>query len=197
MPERTGSLRSVTLVEFSSICSRDIQFPMLGRRALLALLVFLCTRTGFAQYGAAPNGYYPSGYGGDIFTGIVSAVDEMTGQITISFHTKKKTETFVGHLQKSCDVPSKDGTAMTALDLPIGTGVSVFFVTSVRKEGDTVVKENSIIGIMFHSWDGHPVAQPSKKIIPVPLRQSLIIGAVLDHLAPPVSNPLDTRSAST
>ena len=137
---------------------------MRGRRALLTSMVFLCTGIGFAQYGTAPNGYYPSGYGGDIFTGSVSAVDEATGQITVSFHTKKKTETFVGHLQKSCDVPSKDGNPMTALDLPIGTDVSVFFVTSVRKEGNTAVKDNLIIGIMFHSWDGHPVAQPSKKM---------------------------------
>ena len=137
---------------------------MLGVRTLPLVLILLCTHIAFGQYGTAPNGYYPSGYNGEVFTGRVSAIDQTTGQITISFDGKKKTETFVGHFQKSCDVPSKDGNPMTALDLPIGTDVTVFFETNVHKDGSTPVKENLIIGIMFHSWDGHPVGQASKKM---------------------------------
>ncbi len=147
--------------------SRDI-FPVLGpchpmRTFFLLLVTLLCTYVAFGQYGRAPNGYYPPAYTGDSFSGKVTAVDEASGQITISFEEKKKAETFVGRLQEPCAVPSKDGKPMTALDLPIGTYVTVFFETSVRKNGNTSVKENSIIGVMFHSWDGHPVKQTAKK----------------------------------
>lgn len=130
----------------------------------LLLVLLLCNSVAFGQYGIAPNGYYPSSYNGDIFSGKVTAVDEASGQITISFEKAKKTETFVGRLQQPCAVPSKDGKPMTAMDLPIGTDITAFFETDVRKDGNASVKENSIIGIMFHSWDGHPVKQPSKKM---------------------------------
>jgi hypothetical protein len=129
---------------------------------LLALL--LCESTSFGQYGIAPNGYYPSNYNGDIYSGKVTSVDEASGQITVSSEKKPPPEIFVGRLQEPCAVPSKDGNPMSAADLPIGTDVTVFFETKVRKDGDTSVKENSIVGIMFHSWDGHPVRQASKKM---------------------------------
>jgi hypothetical protein len=133
------------------------------RTFFLLLVTLLCASVSFGQYGIAPNGYYPSAYTGNTFSGKVTAVDEATEQVTISFEEKKKTETFVGRLQEPCAVPSKDGKPMTAPDLPIGTYVTVFFETNVRKNGNTSVKENSIIGIMFHSWDGHPVKQTAKK----------------------------------
>jgi hypothetical protein len=113
--------------------------------------------------GTAPNGYYPPAYGGNIFSE-VTAVDEASEQITISSGEKKKIETFLGRLQAPCAVQSKDGKPMTALDLPIGTDVTVFFDKTVHTDGNTSVKENSIIGIMFHSWNGHPIKQTAKKM---------------------------------
>jgi len=130
---------------------------------LLVLLLLSFEPIAFCQYGIAPNGYYPPHYDGNIFSGRVTAVDEASGNITISFEKDKKVETFVGHLQQGCAVPSKDGTPMTALDLPIGTDITAYFET-VSKDGNPVEKENLIIGIMFHSWNGHPVRQQSKKM---------------------------------
>ena len=130
----------------------------------LLLVLLLCDSVAFGQHGTAPNGYYPSNYNGETFSGIVTAVDGASGQITISFENPKKTETFVGRLQEPCAVPSKDGKPMTALDLPIGTDVTAFFEANARKGGNPPAKENLIIGVMFHSWNGHPVKQPSKKM---------------------------------
>jgi len=130
--------------------------------SLLIALVFASGALG--QYGRAPNGYYPSAYSGDIFSGRVSAADEASGLITVSSKEKKKTDVFVGRLQEPCAVPSKDGKPMTASDLPIGTDVTVFFEKNMLKDGSSSTRENLIIGIMFHSWDGHPVRQTAKKM---------------------------------
>ena len=150
------------------VTARDI-FAVLGARRpmrtfLSFLVTLLCASVAFGQYGRAPNGYYPPAYTGDSFSGKVTAVDEASEQITVSFEDKKKSETFVGRLQEPCAVPSKDGKPMTALDLPIDTYVTVFFEANVRKNGNTSVKENSIIGIMFHSWAGHPIKQTARKM---------------------------------
>ena len=134
------------------------------RKYTLLSITFLCASCALGQYGEAPSGYYPSAYGGDIFSGKVTAVDEASGQITISFKEKKKAEVFVARLQEPCAVPSKDGKPMSALDLPIGTDVTVFFEKNVKRDENSSTKANLIIGIMFHSWDGHPVRQTAKKM---------------------------------
>ncbi len=53
---------------------------------------------------------------------------------------------------------------MTALDIPIGTDMTAYFQPNARKDAGNSVTENLIVGIMFHSWDGHPVKQQSKKM---------------------------------
>lgn len=131
---------------------------------LLPLFTLLCSSVAFGQYGTAPNGYYPPDYDGNIFSGRVIAVDEASEQITISFEKANNSQTFVGRLQAPCAVPSKDGKRMTALDVPIGTDVTAFFETIVRNDGNFPAKENLIIGLMFHSWDRHPVKQTSQKM---------------------------------
>lgn len=137
---------------------------MMRGLAFLLPILLLLDAVAFGQYGTAPNGYYPSRYNGEIISGRVTAVDEVAEQITISFEKAKKTETFVGRLDAPCAVPSKDGKPMTALDLPVGTDVTAFFVTSVPEDKNSSEKENSIIGIMFHSWNGRPVKPQSKKM---------------------------------
>lgn len=129
---------------------------------LLLITLVAVEAASFAQYGTAPNGFYTSPYDGQTFTGKVIAVDQSSEAITISYENGKKNETFVGRLKQACTVASTDGKGMTALDLPIGTDVTVYFQPTPRKEGSTSVKENLIIGIMFHSWEGHPV-KPAKK----------------------------------
>lgn len=118
----------------------------------------VCSVSIFGQSGRATNGYYPPNYNGDTFSGKVTAVNEKTEEITISFEQGGKSERFVGLLQRPCAVPSKDGQGMSALDLPVGSDITAFFIASGQE------KPNSIIGIMFHSWNGHPVKPAARKM---------------------------------
>ncbi len=127
------------------------------------LAIMLTCGIALAQYGRAPNGYYPSPFSGDIFSGRVTAIDESTGDITIAAGGSRP-EMFVGRLRAGCAVPSKDGKLMTAPDIPIGTDITAFFQPNARKGAGLSGKDNSIIGIMFHSWNGHPVKQQAKKM---------------------------------
>ena len=143
--------------------------PFSGRNQIrtysFLIITLLWISYALGQYGEAPNGYYPSAYDGDIFSGKVTAVNETSGQITVSFKEGKKAQIiFVGRLEQPCAVPSQDGKGMTALDLPIGTDVTVFFKKNAKRDANSSTKENLIIGIMFHSWDGHPVRQTAKKM---------------------------------
>ena len=126
---------------------------------LLLITLVAVDAAAFAQYGTAPNGF-PLLTTGDLYW--QSDRCRSGTNVTISYENKKKNETFVGRLKQPCTVTSTDGTGMTALDLPVGTDLTVYFQPTPRKEGNTSGKENLIIGIMFHSWEGHPV-KPAKK----------------------------------
>jgi len=49
-----------------------------------------------AQKGTAPSGNYPPGYPGDMWTGVITAIDEKTRQITITHVRDGQTESFTG-----------------------------------------------------------------------------------------------------
>jgi hypothetical protein len=67
--------------------------------AVLTLLIVLDVST-FAQYGTAPNNYYPDKYNGSTFTGVVT---EVAGdEITLTYTKDNKTETFKGRFEVAC-----------------------------------------------------------------------------------------------
>jgi len=130
--------------------------------AIVLTLAFLVPAA-LAQYGNAPNNYYPATYSGAIFTGTVSANKD--DQVTLTFNNQGKVETFAGRLEKSCSVSSKSGRGMTAADFPPGTQVTAFFNKETKKnsEGEKA-KENVIIAVTFDSWNGQKVTEDKKKI---------------------------------
>jgi len=71
---------------------------------LLATITFLPIIVS-AQYGTAPNNYYPHNYGGSIFTGVVTETGD--NQITLTFTKGSKTDTFTGLFEnrvfRSCE----------------------------------------------------------------------------------------------
>jgi|SRR5690348_11247087 hypothetical protein len=87
-------------------------------------LLFLSVN-GFAQYGTAPNNYYPDSYSGSIFTGTVTEAGDQ--QITLTFSKGNKTDTFSGTFETNCSVPSADGRPLTASAFPKGTVLTAFF----------------------------------------------------------------------
>ncbi|HXE89598.1 MAG TPA: hypothetical protein VNK82_01400 [Terriglobales bacterium] len=130
------------------------------RTGLLSLALLALSVRVPAQYGTAPSGYYPTSYGGSIFTGKVVSGDA-NQNLTLTYTKGSKTETFVGRLVKGCNVPTTDGSKrlMNATDVSVGSLVTVFFQTVSRKENGKKVKENQIIAISFSEVDGKKIPE--------------------------------------
>jgi hypothetical protein len=131
---------------------------------IFALIVFSsipCT-TASAQYGSAPNNYYPDNYSGSTFTGEVTATSG--DQITLIYKKKDKTDTFIGRFETNCSVPSKDHHAMVASDIPAGTVLTAFYDRESKKVNGQKEKENVIIAIAFDVWQGQKVNDDKKLI---------------------------------
>ena len=135
------------------------------RTGLLSVtLLALCVRVP-AQYGSAPNGYYPPTYSGSTFTGkfVKGDADQ---NLTLIYSKGSKSETFVGRLAAGCGVPTQGGSKrlMNATDLPEGSVVTAFFQKVTRKEGDKKIKENQIIAISFAEVGGQKISDEERRI---------------------------------
>ena len=115
-----------------------------------------------AQYGTAPNNYYPDSYSGSIFTGIVTETG--ANHITLTFTKGNKTETFTGVFETGCSVPARDGRPMMPIDIPTGTVMTTFYNAETKKVDGKKIKQNLIIAIAFEVWQGQK-ARDDKKMI--------------------------------
>jgi len=104
--------------------------------AILAALTILSSAA-FGQHGTAESGYFPIGYNGDIWTGVIAATNEATREITLSYTKGQKTETFVGVLEDGYKVKMKDGSLheLRLSEIQLGTRVTVYYMQAERKEG--------------------------------------------------------------
>jgi hypothetical protein len=104
-----------------------------------------------AQHGTAEPGYFPFGYNGDTWTGQVSAVDDSTREITLSYTDSKhhKTETFVAELPPGYKSHPKDQEPhdLKPSEIPIGTLVKIYYSVKTRKVGGVKTKYNEIVRI--------------------------------------------------
>jgi hypothetical protein len=66
--------------------------------AFLTILTFLPVGLS-AQYGTAPNNYYPENYNGSIFKGVVT--DTADNHVTLTFTNGSKTESFTALRESS------------------------------------------------------------------------------------------------
>jgi hypothetical protein len=133
---------------------------------ITAVMVVAGASLAFAQYGSAPNGYYPQGFNGDTFTGIVTATDDSTQTVTMEYAKGKKKETFTGRFNQPCTVPTNDGHQMIASDLPVGTDLTVYYERKTKKVNGNKEHENVIIGLTFNSLQGQAIPKSSKAMYP-------------------------------
>lgn len=120
-------------------------------KTLVAFVGFLLVAgTASAQHGTAPNGYYPAGYHGDTWTGVVSSVNESEGEFTLTYTKGNKTETFVGVPEDGYLVAPKNGPVrpLKLSDLPMGKTITVFFIPGTKKVGGKKVTFNSVFNII-------------------------------------------------
>ena len=105
-----------------------------------------------AQHGNAGNGYYPPGYSGDTWTGVVSTTDDTTRAVTLTYSSKKKTETFTGVLQQGCcKVKMSDGTVqeLRPSELSSGRRVMVYYISKTTKADGKKTTVNEIFKVDF------------------------------------------------
>lgn len=114
--------------------------------------LFLGTVEGKAQHGTAGNGYFPPGYEGDTWTGVVTTTDDTTRAVTLTYSSKKKTETFTGVLKEGCcKVKMSDGTEqeLKPSQLSPGRGIMVYYIAKTTKTGGKKMTVNEIFKVDF------------------------------------------------
>ena len=130
---------------------REMQKAVIIALGLMAVL-FLKTVEGKAQHGTAGNGYFPPGYEGDTWTGAVSTTDDTTRTVTLTYSSKKKTETFTGVLQEGCcKVKMSDGTVqeLRPSQLSLGRRVMVYYIPKTKKAEGKKTTVNEIFKLDF------------------------------------------------
>jgi hypothetical protein len=131
---------------------------------LLSVLLFLPI-IGSAQYGSAPNNYYPDSYTGSVFKGVVT--ENIDNQIVLTFTKDDSTQTFTGLFETGCSVPTTPpgGPPLMPADIPKDTAMTAFFNARTKKVDGKKVKENVVIAIAFDTWKGHKMGEFKKQII--------------------------------
>ena len=111
-----------------------------------AMFLLMCSATLFGQHGTAPGGYYPTGYAGDTWTGEVVSTDDTTREITLSYKTEKKSETFTGVLIDNFHVKMKDGSTkeLKPSEIPKAARIIVYYQPKTKKIDGKKVTYNEI-----------------------------------------------------
>ena len=134
----------------------------MNHRMIAVWLAVLVAASASAQYGGAPNGYYPPTYTGATFTGTVT--EGKGDAVTLTYTKKDKTQTFTGQLETSCAMPTRDGQPMSASDLTPGTVLTAFYNKESRKVDGRKEPVNLIVAIMVNVWQGQPIPENKRKI---------------------------------
>jgi hypothetical protein len=116
------------------------------RLYFLPLTLFIFASAAFGQHGTAEIGYYPAGYQGDTWTGVVVSASEQTGEITLSYAKGGKSQTFVGVPEAGYLVHEHTGTTrpLKISDIPVGKVIKVWYIEETKKIGGGKVKINTI-----------------------------------------------------
>ncbi|MGH9432760.1 MAG: hypothetical protein ACRD3T_14550 [Terriglobia bacterium] len=114
-----------------------------------ALLLLTVNAVAQPQYGTAENGYWPMGYHGDTFTGVVTAADDASRSITLTYTNPKngKTETLTASFKKGYMARWSDGSnhQVKPSDFKIGSHLKIYYTTQEHKVNGKRVKTTSIL----------------------------------------------------
>ena len=119
------------------------------RKLLLVLgTLIISASMSLGQKGTAEPDYYPMNYTGDTWTGVVTAVNEDTRELTLTYKKKDKEESFVGVLPKGYTHKMADGTEreIKLADL-MGTQLRVYYMSKTKKVKDQKIKYNDVFKI--------------------------------------------------
>ena len=113
----------------------------------LPLACFVFASAALGQHGTAENGYYPAGYRGDTWTGVVVSASEQTGEITLSYTKGGKSQTFVGVPEAGYLVHEHSGATrpLKMSDIQVGKIITVWYLEETTKVGGGKVKVNNLL----------------------------------------------------
>ena len=119
------------------------------RRTILLAAVLLACGATQAQQGTASNGYYPSGYSGNTWSGTVASVNKDTREITLEYKKGDKVQTFVGVPTTDYRVKEHNGPErpLSMDDIPVGRVVKVWYISKSKKVDGKKVNFNEIFQI--------------------------------------------------
>ncbi|SRR5882762_3098093 len=140
------------------------------RRVPISLLIsvaFLIVLELNAQKSTAPNGYYPLGFSGSIFTGSLESVSTDVQELTLSYVKGKKIERFVGKLESTCAWKDKSGAAhlLGVSDFPKGLVLTVFYIPVTSKSGGVKTNENLIFALSYAELSGKRIPDDQRVVI--------------------------------
>lgn len=119
-------------------------------KTLAAIFGFLLIAAGAsAQHGTAPSGYYPIGYTGDTWTGVVVSVNPNTGEFVLTYTRGSKTESFTGVPEDGYMVLPKDSPLrpLKPGDIHVGRIITVFYMAETKKVDGKKVVINTVVNI--------------------------------------------------
>ena len=117
---------------------------------LILAIALACCGSAAAQKGTAEPDYYPMNYGGDTWAGEVTGADESTREVTLTYTSGSKTETFNGVLPADYKAKMRDGVERTfpVTDL-LGLTVKTYYMKKEKKVSGQKIKYNEIFRIKF------------------------------------------------
>ena len=139
--------------------------PIVTKTGTIVLLILVyAANVAIAQYGTAPNNYYPVNYNGSTFTGVVAETAD--DELVLNYTKGSKTEVFRGKFETGCSVPRADHADRKLMpsDIPEGTAMTAFFNSATSKTNGAKLKQNVILAIAFNSVQGEKIADEKKMI---------------------------------
>jgi hypothetical protein len=100
-------------------------------RLFVLFAILLLPMSASAQHGTADNGYFPNGYNGDTWSGVVSSVAPGTKEVSLVYTHHGKTAVFQGMLSKGSRVQAngdKKKQQIMSEGISIGARIRVYYI---------------------------------------------------------------------
>jgi hypothetical protein len=100
-------------------------------RPFVLFAILLLPVSAVAQHGTADNGYFPNGYNGDTWSGVVSSVAPATKEVSLVYTHHGKTAVFQGELSKGSRVHAngdKEKQQIMSEGISVGARIRVYYI---------------------------------------------------------------------
>lgn len=124
--------------------------------SILLFAQFLAAVPAQAQHGQAEAGYYPAAFVGDTWAGNVTAMDDRSRTITLTYVKGSKTQTFTLRFATGLAVNYTDGTSkeLKPSDIPNGASALAYYTNFSEKVGGKKTDVHEVFMLRVQATDG-------------------------------------------